>query len=334
MHPLEMIKEKAKSDPRKIALPEGADDRMLRAAEQITREGIAEIWLLGDPADMKKRAEALGVSLKGVHLEDPAKADCFEEYVSSYYELRKHKGVTMEKAREVMLEPLSFGAMMVRRDRVDGSVAGALNTTGNVVRAAVTIIGAAPGIKTVSSCFLMSLPDEKKNFGADGVMFFADCAIVPDPDARGLADIAVSTSDTAKRLLGIEPKVAMLSFSTAGSASHGKVEKVRDAVEFVRKSTPDLAVDGDIQFDAAIIPAIGERKCPDSPIAGKANVFVFPDLDSGNIAYKITERLGGAQAIGPIMQGVAKPACDLSRGCSVQDIVDVTAITAVRAQGL
>ncbi len=325
---LEQIHNKAKSHQKHIVLPEGMDNRMLFAANQLTDEKLCRVTVLGNPDDMMRRAHEQKISTDGIRFEDPENSDHFDKYVRELAALRKHKGLTEAAAAEMMRQPLYFGAMMVHLGDADGSVAGANNTTGDVLRAGIHCIGLKPGISVVSSIFLMIVP------GWPQVLTFADAGVVPDPDPGQLASIAMTSAQTHKLLTGNEPNVAMLSFSTYGSASHPDVDKVREATQLVRDQKPELNVDGELQADAALIPEVGSSKAPGSKVAGKANVLIFPDLNSGNIAYKLTQRLAGATALGPLVQGLKKPAMDLSRGCSVQDIVDVSAICAVLANAV
>jgi len=318
------IREKTKKRRKRVVLPEGAEQRIIKAAKIIVDEKIAEVTLLGNKEEIKKLSDANGLKLNQVAVIQPLRSPALEEYSNEYFGLREKKGMTIEKAKETMENPLYYGAMMVRKGKVDGSVAGSVNTTGDVLRAALQIIGLAPGITSVSSSFLMILPeflDQK-----DKVFIFADCAVIQDPDPTQLASIAISSAKTMRDLVGEEPKVAMLSFSTKGSAKHEMVDKVAEATELLKEFAPDLKVDGELQLDAAIIPEIAKRKSPQSSVAGEANVLVFPDLNAANIGYKLVQRMVNAQAIGPIIQGLAKPANDLSRGCSVDDIVNVVAI--------
>ena len=327
---MDAIKAKAKAQKKTIVLAEGTEPRTVEAAGIIAAEGIAGVVLLGDVEEIKK--VAAGKSLDGVTLIDPVKADNFEEYVQEFYEMRKAKGMTQEKARETMANTLYYATMMIKKGAADGMVAGAINSTGNTIRPALQIITTAPGIKIVSSCFLMEVQD--KAYGDDGVLVFGDCAICINPSAEELAAIAVASAATGKALAGIDPRVAMLSFSTKGSAKHELVDKVAQATKIVHEIAPELAADGELQADAALVESVGQLKSPGSKVAGKANVLIFPDIQAGNIGYKLVQRLGNAEAIGPICQGLAKPVNDLSRGCSVSDIVSVVAITAVQAQNM
>lgn len=318
MELLNQIKEKARTRNKTIVLPESHDERVLKAAEILTKEKICKVITLGNPAKVNEDAKKLGVDLAGVEIIDHTTHPKFDEFTNIYYELRKKKGMTPEQAKEILKRDLFFAAMMLREGLVDGSVAGSFASTADVMKAGIQIVGMPEGISIVSSFFLMIFPQNNYSF--------ADCAVVPNPDAEQLADIAISTADNHKKLTGEEPLVAMLSFSTKGSATHELVDKVVKATELVKTKRPDLQVDGELQFDAAIIESIGKRKAPNSNVAGKANVLIFPDLNAGNIGYKIAERLGGAQAVGPMVQGLKKPFFDLSRGCSVDDIVNTTAI--------
>lgn len=330
MHPLEHIINKAKADRQRIVLPEATDPRMLEAARRAVDEKTAFVVLLGDPAAIEKAAQAQNISLQGIQVMDHRAHPRREEWIAEYAEKRKSKGLTLEQARETMKDPLFFGAMMVHKGEMDGMVAGAVNSTPNVIRASLHMIGPQEGIKTVSSCFLMIVPDCP--YGAGGVLMYGDAGVVPDPNEEQLADIAIATAQSMEALVGVEPIVAMLSFSTYGSASHPLVDKVKKATEIVKKKKPDLKVDGELQGDAALIESIGQRKAPGSPVAGKANTLIFPDLNAGNIAYKLTERLAKAEAYGPLLQGLALPVNDLSRGCNDRDIFNTIAITSVEAQ--
>jgi phosphate acetyltransferase len=321
---IEKIQAKAKQKHKRVVLPEGTEERMIKAAKRIVVEKIAEVTLLGDKDKIADLAKANGLELNSVKMIDPAKASNFNEYTEEYYQLRKHKGMTSEEAKKIMVNPLFYGAMLVRKNEVDGFVAGSVNTTGDVLRAGLHIIGLAKGIDSVSSSFIMVIPEFLGQ--KDKIFIFADCAVIPAPEPKQLASIAISSAKTMRDLVGEEPKVAMLSFSTKGSAQHEMVDKVLEATKIAKQIDPNLQIDGELQADAAILSDVAKKKCPDSPIGGKANVLIFPDLDAGNIAYKLVQRLAQAEAIGPIIQGLAKPANDLSRGCSVDDIVNVVAI--------
>ena len=321
---------KAKSMKKKLVLPEGTEPRTLAAGRIILDKGIAsEVFLVGKINDIETAAAENKVDLAGFTLIDPSDSDLLPEFIEEYYELRKHKKISMGLAEKIIKTPLSWGAMMLRKGIVDGMVAGAENSTGNVLIASFTIIKTRPGIKTASSSFIMTMKDKK--WGVDGNMVFSDCATVPDPTAEELAEIAIASSDTCKIFLGAEPVTAMLSFSTKGSSKHPNIDKVKEALAIAKEKRPDINIDGELQLDAAIVGSIGEKKAPGSTVAGKANVLIFPDLQSGNIGYKLTQRLAGADAWGPILQGFAKPVSDLSRGCSIEDIVVTSAMTLIQA---
>lgn len=327
---MDEIWQKAKANRKKIVLPEGEEERNIRACEMIIKNGLADIILVGNPENIKKMAKDLGVSVEGAEIIDPATSDKTEEYAKTLYEIRKNKGVTLEKAAQIVLDPLYFGTVMVKLGHADGMVSGAIHTTGDLLRPGLQIVKTAPGTSVVSSAFIMYVPGSE--YGKEGLLLFSDCAVNPNPNAEELASIAISTAETAKKLCGMDPKVAMLSFSTMGSAEHELVQKVRTATELAKSQRPDIDIDGELQLDASIVQSVASLKAPNSVVAGKANVLIFPDLQAGNIGYKLVQRFAKAEAIGPITQGFAKPINDLSRGCSAEDIVNVVAVTAVQAQ--
>lgn len=323
------IKSRAAENIQNIVLPETGDKRTYLAASELLRDGVARITLIGNPDDIDAHCSRLRIRLDGVDIIDPATADCRPQLAELVYQKRKHKGLSLEDANGLLDDYIHFAAALVASDKADGYVAGAAHPTAAVMRPALTIIGPAPGVKTVSSYLVIISP--LKEFGDNGVLFFADGGVVPEPTAEQMAQIAVTTARTVKSVYKIEPRVAMMSFSTRGSASHPLVDKVKTATELARQEAPDILIDGELQADAALVPEVAARKAPDSPVAGKANILVFPDINSGNLCYKIAERLGSARAFGPLMQGLNKPANDLSRGCSASDIVGVVAVTAVVA---
>jgi len=320
---------KARKLNKVIILPETNDTRILKATEIISKSHLAKIILIGEEEKVSALAKENNVNISDAIIEDPLKSGKVERFANEYFKLRQHKGMTPEEATKIMSEDASFyGAMMVRLGDADGMVTGANHPTAHTVKAVVHCVGVAPGMTLISSFFVMITP--KREFGIDGLLFYADCGVNPDPTSEQLADIAIATADSFRNLVGWDPKVAMLSFSTKGSASHPNVDKVVKATEMVKIKRPELLIDGEMQADAALIPAIGKSKAPDSKVAGKANILIFPNLDAGNICYKITERIGNSIALGPLLQGAAKPINDLSRGCSSYDIVNITAITAVQ----
>ena len=320
----------SKRSTKKIVLPEGNEERTLRATEIILKEKIAEVILIGDENEIKNHVRALDINIDNAQIINPINSQKYDEYVNLFFELRKNKGVTLEKAREIVKDEMYFSTMMLKCEDVDGLVSGAAHTTADLLRPGMQIIKTSPGTKVVSSFFIMDVPN--RTYGENGVMFFADSAVNPNPTAEELACIAISTADNAKSLVGINPKVALLSFSSMGSAKHELVDKVVEASKIANSLRPDLLIEGELQLDTAIVPEVCKSKAPDSKLQGRANILIFPDLQSGNIGYKLVQRLASAEAIGPICQGFAKPLNDLSRGCSVSDIVNMVAVTSVQAQ--
>ena len=327
---IEGIIARAKSDKQRIVLPESTEDRTLQAADSLIEDEVAHIVLIGDETEIQQKAKLLNLHNIGkATIVNPIKHSKKEAYINLLIELRKHKGMTFDKAEKLVEDPLYLACLMIKNGDADGEIAGAQNTTGNVLRPALQIIKTIPGIKVVSGAFLMFTP--LTEYGEQGVLLFADCAVMPNPNANELAQIAVTSAQTWSALMKDEPRVAMLSFSTKGSAENEMVDKVVDATKLAQEMNPDLMIDGELQADAAIVPLVSNTKAPGSVLGGKANVLVFPSLDAGNIAYKLVQRLGKADAIGPILQGMAAPVNDLSRGCSVEDIYQMVAVTANQA---
>lgn len=333
MNLINKIIERAKADKQRIVLPEGTEKRTLEAANQLIGDGVAEIILLGNQKEINALADEMKLQNIGkATIIDPKNHDKKQIYTDLLVELRKSKGMTPEKAAVIVEDPLYLACLMIKNGDADGEIAGAQNTTGDVLRPALQIIKTSPGVSVVSGAFIMFT--QTPQYGENGTLIFADCAVMPNPNAQELASIAIASAQTARALVGVEPRVAMLSFSTKGSAQHEMIDKVTEATRIAKETAPDLLIDGELQADAALVPSVGASKAPGSLIAGKANVLVFPTLESGNIGYKLVQRLGNAEAVGPILQGMAAPVNDLSRGCSVDDIYKMVAIAANQAIGL
>jgi len=327
---IEDIISRARQETKTIVLPEATDIRTLKATDKILKEDFCKIILIGNKEEVLNIAKENSLDISKAEIIEPSTSEDYPKYVDAFYELRKHKGMTEEKAKELMLDPVFFGMMMVKQEKADGLVSGAAHSTADTLRPALQILKTAPGTKLVSTFVVMAVPNCE--FGEEGVFLFSDCGLNQNPNSEELSEIALSTAKSFKQIIGKEPKVAMLSYSTMGSAKAEEVDKVRIATELAREKNPDLLIDGELQLDAAIVPEIAEMKAPGSPIKGNANVLIFPDLQAGNIGYKIVERLAKAEAYGPICQGMAKPVNDLSRGCKAEDIVGAVAITCVQAQ--
>ena len=333
MNLLDSLVDRAKANKQRIVLPEGTEDRTLTAANQLIRDGVAEIILLGNPGEIEERVKKLGLDdVYRATIIDPKNHEKKDIYANLLLELRKKRGMTPDQAAALVEEPLYLACLMIKNGDANGEIAGAQNTTGDVLRPALQIIKTSPGVKVVSGAFIMFT--KTPQYGENGTLIFADCAVMPNPTAEELASIAVASAQTARSLVGVEPRVAMLSFSTKGSAEHEMIDKVREATRLAKEMNPALLIDGELQADAALVPSVGSSKAPGSDIAGRANVLVFPTLEAGNIGYKLVQRLGNAEAVGPVLQGMAAPVNDLSRGCSVNDIYNMVAITANQAIGL
>jgi phosphate acetyltransferase len=329
MELIDQIKNKARKLNKRIVLPEGTEIRTLKAAEIVLRDRLAELILLGDPLKIKEITDKEGIDISGAEIINPVSGSKRDHYAEMMVEIRKDKGLTIEEALELLNDPLYYGPMMIKAGDADGELAGAINATGDVLRPAFQFVKTIPGVSIVSGVFFLIF--ENKTIGDHGILVFADCAVMADPDANQLAEIAVATAHTAKQIANIEPRVAMLSFSTKGSAKHELVDKVVSATKIAQEMAPELMIDGEMQLDAALVAEVGQLKAPGSKVAGRANVLIFPGLEAGNIGYKLVQRLAGAEAVGPVMQGMAAPINDLSRGCSVSDIVIMIAITANQA---
>jgi len=333
MNLLDSLVDRAKANKQRIVLPEGTEDRTLTAANQLVRDGVAEIILLGNPGEIEERVKKLGLDdVYRATIIDPKNHEKKDIYANLLLELRKKRGMTPDQAAALVEEPLYLACLMIKNGDANGEIAGAQNTTGDVLRPALQIIKTSPGVKVVSGAFIMFT--KTPQYGENGTLIFADCAVMPNPTAEELASIAVASAQTARSLVGVEPRVAMLSFSTKGSAEHEMIDKVREATRLAKEMNPALLIDGELQADAALVPSVGSSKAPGSDIAGRANVLVFPTLEAGNIGYKLVQRLGNAEAVGPVLQGMAAPVNDLSRGCSVNDIYNMVVITANQAIGL
>lgn len=329
----ERLTKQAQENPQRLVLPESTEPRTLQAADKILADKIAHVIFLGNPEEINKKANELGLkNIEKAEIHNPDDVEFTEQYAELFCELRKSKGMTLQDARYTVKNPLYLGCLMIKKGDADAMVAGALSPTSSVLRAAFQVLKTKPGISVVSGAFIMLLP-ENVNFGEDHMLVFADCAVVPDPTAEELAQIAIATAKTTKDIAGLDPVVAMLSFSTRGSASHERIDKVRRAAELAKEMDPSLKIDGELQSDAAIVPSVGKLKAPDSDVAGKANTLIFPSLETGNIAYKLVQRLAGAGAVGPILQGLAAPVNDLSRGATVEDIVNTIIVTCNQAIG-
>ncbi|MCL2323527.1 MAG: phosphate acetyltransferase [Oscillospiraceae bacterium] len=324
------IWERAKSNKKTIVLPEGSEERNLTAASIVLKNDLADLILIGNEEEIKNKAEELKLDIQGARIVDPNTSDYFEKYANLFYGLRKNKGVTLEQAFEIIKDPVYFGTLMVKNGDADGLVSGAIHTSGDTIKPGLQIIKTSPGVSVVSGFIILIVPDCE--YGKEGVLVFADCAVNPNPDSEHLASIAICTAENAMNLCDMEPIIAMLSFSSKGSAKDPLVDKVTEATRIVKELRPDLRIDGELQLDAAIVESVAELKAKGSPVAGHANVLIFPDLDAGNIGYKLVERFAKADAIGPICQGFAKPINDLSRGCNAHDIVNVICVTAIQAQ--